>query len=229
MFDWNSFWHQVRSVAQDLIVDHWVKALVAGTIFLLTVAFGLYRAWWSLRNRTFYRRFHFSLNILTDKMLLIRTVDEMDVDQVMLSNSAASNILIAAAKRTTVEDPFISLPKDQMWLVLNAALNELANKIGVGGWLGMDAGLPVVVENYIIGLTCEKDDDVRIRKIRLMMIKEKSLLDLYQRPNPPLFELRFHGVRWKTLRRMHEIYVDEKRKGEFVRVRKMEVAVPKVA
>ncbi|MEO6077245.1 MAG: hypothetical protein ABIP54_00475 [Candidatus Andersenbacteria bacterium] len=200
---------QLYVAIHELVLDHWVKALVAIGFTVLMTLWGGYRAWVELRNRTFYRRFHFSLNILRDRMLRIRTLDEMDAGEVVLQNSAAVNALIRAAKRTTVNNPFIVLPENIHWLVLNSALNELASLIPSTGLFHFDLGLPTVREKYVLALTCEKDPDIRSRKVRMMIIRKKALMSMLG-PEfcEPRLESPSHSVRVRTLLKMATIYRD---------------------
>ena len=209
----------------ELILDHWIKAVMAGGIFILTTGFGLFQAWRALRNRTFYRRFHFSLNIIENGKLLIRTLDEEDVGRVVLDNSSAINEVISAAKRTTVDNPFLNLDPDLQWLTLNSALNELSRIVPCQGLFHRDWGYPVVAHTYVLGLTCEKDGDVRTRKVRLMIIRETVLLQINDpKIKPPSVEQESHSVRWRTLKKMAELYV--KQPKLFM---KFEVTFPKPA
>lgn len=207
---------------KDLIFDHWIKFLFTAGIFLLTTGFGIFTAWRALRNRTFYRRFHFSLNLIENGKLLIRTLDEQDAAQVLLDNSAAINGVIKAAKRTTEENPFLDLDPDLRWLTLNSALNELARIVPCQGLFHRDWGYPVESHTYILGLTCEKDKDVRTRKVRLMIIREKVLRQISTSTiETPAVEQESHTVRWRTLRKMAELYTKEPK-----RFMKFEISLP---
>src|SRR5262249_46231364 len=70
------------------------------------------------------------------------------------------------------------------------------------------AGLPVRFVPLVLGLTCEKGADVRIRKIRALVVEESLLRNLDQ-----LAEVRFdkphHVVRVQTLRHMAKLYAEK--------------------
>lgn len=216
---------QLWRAIKDLILDHWIKFLFTAGLFLLTTGFGIFTAWRALRNRTFYRRFHFSLNLIENGKLLIRTLDEQDAGQVLLDNSAAINGVIKAAKRTTEENPFLDLDPDLQWLTLNSALNELARIVPCQGLFHRDWGYPVESHTYVLGLTCEKDKDVRTRKVRLMIIREKVLRQISESTiETPKVEQESHTVRWRTLRKMAELYT----KGP-KRFMKFEISLPQPA
>lgn len=207
----------------QLILDHWIKFLVTTGIFLLTTSWGIVRAWHALRNRTFYRRFHFSLNLIENGKLLIRTLDEEDAGRVLLDNSSAIDGVINAAKKTTEGNPFLELEPGLQWLALNSALNELSRIVPCQGLFYRDWGHPVETHTYVLGLTCEKDKDVRMRKVRLMIIREKLLQQIGDpKCTMPAVEQESHTVRWRTLKTMAQLYA--KQPKLFM---KFEVSLPK--
>ncbi len=198
---------QLRHALNEFIHDHWIKALLTGAFFLCTTLYTGFWAWRAFKNREFYRRFNFSLNILRGGVLRIRTLSEDDAGEVVLNNEHAVRALIKAAKRTTVADPFLQLPGDIDWLISNSALNRLAEKMVSTGLFHQDVGLPVHVETYVIGLTCERDPKVQTRKVRAMVIREQTLLEIRNPEFPaPAFEQETHQVRWKTLLIMAQKY-----------------------
>lgn len=204
------FFEQLRHAVNDFVHDHWIKALLTGAFFVVTTAFTGFWAWRALKNREFYRRFHFSLNILENGVLLIRTLSEDDAAEVVLNNEYAVRRLIKAAKRTTIKDPFLQLPPDIDWLVYNSALNRLAEKMEPTGLFHRDSGLPFHKVTYVIGLTCEPDPKVQTRKIRAMIVREKTLADILRPDFPmPVFEQPSHDVRWQTLQVMAKKYAEK--------------------
>jgi hypothetical protein len=102
------------------------------------------------------------------------------------------------------------LPRDEAWVVLNSVLNELSEQFAAG-FLAMSMGLPTRSERYVIGLTCEKDRDVRINKIRVMIVAE-SLLEKIEGFSDLTFEKEHHRIRLKTLAKMAQLHHDPKRK-----------------
>jgi len=89
-------------------------------------------------------------------------------------------------------------------------LNELSEQFAAG-FLAMSMGLPTRSEQFVLGLTCEKDPDVRINKIRVMIAAE-SLLKSVGQLDGIEFEREHHCIRLKTLVAMAQIYQDEKRR-----------------
>lgn len=56
-------------------------------------------------------------------------------------------------------------------------------------------------------MTSEADADVRVRKLRVMVVKESLLLKIANGKVPePNYESPTHNVRWKTLRQMAQRY-----------------------
>jgi hypothetical protein len=70
------------------------------------------------------------------------------------------------------------------------------------------AGLPVRFVPLVIGLTCEKGADVRIRKIRALVVEE-SLLRNIDKLAGIRFDKPHHVVRAQTLRRMAQLYAEK--------------------
>lgn len=63
------------------------------------------------------------------------------------------------------------------------------------GWL---------IGRYLICLTNECDGEVRTRKVRAMVIRKDSLMNLPK--EQPGFESPTHAIRWKTLQQMQKAY-----------------------
>jgi hypothetical protein len=70
------------------------------------------------------------------------------------------------------------------------------------------AGLPVRFGPLVLGLTREKGADVRIRKIRAMVVEE-SLLRTIEQIADVRFDKPYHVVRLQTLRHMAKLYADK--------------------
>jgi hypothetical protein len=70
------------------------------------------------------------------------------------------------------------------------------------------AGLPVRFVPLVIGLSCEKGADVRIRKIRALVVEESLLRNIDQIAGIA-FDKPHHVVRAQTLRRMAKLYAEK--------------------
>ncbi|MEZ6125717.1 MAG: hypothetical protein R3C49_21435 [Planctomycetaceae bacterium] len=150
------------------------------------------------RKRDFLHRLNVSLSSIDGGVLKIRTILEMDVEDIFL-NRAASDRIAQLAQQTTEIDPLIPIPKDDLWFYLNSVLNEISERFALGH-LQADAGRSVRAEKYLLCLTCEQAGAVRTRKIRAMLIREALLTNLPE--TEPSYESPTHATRWKTLQQM---------------------------
>jgi hypothetical protein len=191
---------QVINAVRDLITDHWIKLLSAAAFTTVGWLVGRWRAARSWKNRDFFNRLNVSLNTLHDGRLLIRTVLEKTCEEVFL-NKVAVERLIKAAQQTTKDNPFVPVPAEDRWFYLNAVLNELSETFAEG-LFRREAGRPHDALRYLICLTNECDGDVRTRKIRAMVIRRDTLLNLPT--DQPALESPNHAVRWKTLQQMQK-------------------------
>ena len=157
------------------------------------------RAW---QKRDFLNRLNFSLNLLQDGKLQIRTLMEKSCEDVFLNQSASERVL-ASAKQTTAAHPFLPLPQADYWYYLNQVLNELAEKFATGP-LKRDLKLPVTSALYLVCLTSESAGEIRTRKIRAMIIRKVQLQQLPE--SVPQLESPHHITRWETLQKMQAAY-----------------------
>lgn len=189
-----SFWShlQDRSAA-------FVAAGLAGVVGWLI---GYWRARQRWSKREFYDRLNVSLNMVSEGKLLIRTLSEKHCEEIFL-NTAAAKAVIDSAKRTTLEDPLLPLPSTDYWYYLNAVLNDLSEQFAEGQ-LRRAMGLPVRSQRFLVCLTSEADGEIRMRKVRAMVIAEALLTKLPE--EQPQFESSHHGIRWKTLGKLATSY-----------------------
>lgn len=223
--DWAVFFARVKEVALNIVSDHWVELLGTAIVFLVGAWFGKFRQRVAYRKREFFERFNFSLTYVLKGILRIRTVFEKPLREIVF-NELLVEIILKAARKTTPEDPFLRFddPEDQ-WLVLNAILNEFSEQFAEGEFLDL-AGQPVVTLRCYIGITCEPDTDVRIRKVRGLVEVEEFLEEIASgKASEPEYESRHHHVRWKTLKKMAAIYRKERAAGSFSRLMYAEIKV----
>lgn len=77
----------------------------------------------------------------------------------------------------------------------------------LGDILLANHGVPVKRSWYVFALSCEKHDDVRTQKIRVLLAQENLLKKIGSQKVPePTFEAPQHHVRWKTLQQMAATY-----------------------
>ena len=196
----------------DHIRDNWVKLLSAAAFTVAGWLLGRWRAAQSWKRREFFNRLNVSLNSLHEGKLLIRTVLEKTCEEILL-NKVAVERLIKAAQLTTKDNPLIPVQKDDRWFYLNAVLNELSETFAQG-LFRREAGKPHDAVRYLICLTNECDGEVRTRKVRAMVIRKDTLLNLPA--EQPAFESPNHAIRWKTLQQMQKAWAADP--GNFIEV-----------
>ncbi len=187
------------------IQDHGSKLLAAAVFTFLGWGVGRWRARRAWQRRDFLNRLNFSLNIIQDGRLFIRTLMEKSCEEVFLNQTAVERVL-ASAKQTTAANPFLPLAREDYWYYLNQILNDLSEKFAEGP-LKRDMKLPVNTAKYLICLTSESAGEIRTRKIRAMLIRKDQLTSLPE--TAPQFESPHHITRWETLQRMQSAYQKE--------------------
>ena len=196
---------QFVEIIEDLINKNWVKVVSGLVLMGLGWFLGKRRARFEWAQKSFLHRLNVSLNILRPgEPLHIRTLSEMSCEDVFL-NAVASEQILAAARKTTLQNPLLPLPKDDYWYYLNSVLNEISEQFAEGH-LRRDMGLPVTMRKYLVCLTCECAGDVRTRKVRAMVIAREVLEKLLVNEPPPLEHAR-HQTRWQTLQILAAEYV----------------------
>jgi hypothetical protein len=192
-----------RKIAVTVIVS-----VVTGLLsFLFGRYYGRYRAGREWARKEFLGRVTVSLNVFADGFLKIRTVMERSLEEIFLNQLAVEKVL-AAAKRTTADNPILPVPKADRWYLLNFVLNAVAEHF-VDGQIRMDAGVGVTKVRYALFLTCEQVGDERIRKVRAMLVKEEHLTNYPYPDGLPKLENPWHDVRVRTLRQAAELYKAE--------------------
>lgn len=192
------FFDSVRQLA----TEHGVKLLTAAAFTLVGWLFGRWRAARSWRRREFFNRLNVSLSSIHNGKLLIRTVLEKTCEEILLNSVAVENLL-KAAQKTTKENSLIPVAKEDRWFYLNAVLNELSETFAEG-LFRREAGKPHDGIRYLICLTNECDGEIRTRKIRAMVIRKETLLNLPK--EQPELERPHHSIRWATLQQLQKAY-----------------------
>ncbi len=198
----------------DLLINFLKSLLMPVAVGLVCGWFVTYQAKRSFGKREFLDRVNFSLNILKDGRLLIRTLMEKPGDEVFL-NPLLVKIVNHAATKTTREDCLLPINPKDYWFCLNALLNEVSEKFSAG-FLKQDLNQPVDATRYVMCLTCEVAPNIKTRKVRVMLIK-KSLLENFPATDP-LVDFESHTVRIVTLRQLARDYQNEEKKHCFIEV-----------
>jgi len=191
-------WTQAWDAVSEQLHDHGSKILTGLVLMALGWFLGKRRARTDWRKRQFYDRLNISLNTLRDGKLLIRTLVEKRVEEVYL-NSAATDTIIKMAQQTTATDSTLPLSQNDYWYYLNPLLNELSEQFAAG-LIKRDLGLPVTAATYLVALTCECAGDIRMRKVRAMVI-QKAILENLPTEVPSL-TAPSHATRWTTLNQL---------------------------
>src|SRR5438046_9138586 len=96
---------QLFHTLSDYVKDHAVKILTGLVLMGVGWFVGFRRAKANWKKREFFDRLNISLNYIDDGMLMIRTLAEKTCEDVFL-NTAASDAVQKAARKTTAADPF---------------------------------------------------------------------------------------------------------------------------
>ena len=199
-------------VLMDLLREHWAETLFSVFCLVCGAWWGKWRARRQWSAREFKNRINISLNMFRDDLLLIRTILEKDLRDVFLNDHAVAQVLRAAGN-TTETDPLLPLSDDDTWYLLNAVLNEISECFALGH-VKRDMGADVVSERYLTALTYERAGAMRTHKVRAMVIKKETLLNLPA--ELPKLESENHRTRFRTLQKLAEEY--RVRPGRFLEV-----------
>eukprot|EP00298_Acanthocystis_sp_HF-20_P007907 c17358_g1_i1.p1 GENE.c17358_g1_i1~~c17358_g1_i1.p1 ORF type:complete len:183 (+),score=73.99 c17358_g1_i1:39-587(+) len=144
-----------------------------------------------------------SLNTVQNGKFMIRTLDELSLDSIYISNPAAINQLISCGARTTPDEPFVELPQDDAWFYMNAITNAIS-PICARDYIFADMDQPTISKWYRFALTFEKDS-IKGRKFRVILVSEE-LLEKIATMNKPILESVGHTGRWNLLVEMSKKY-----------------------
>jgi hypothetical protein len=197
----------VSDSGKKIIVTVVVSAITSLAAFLFGRYYGRYKARREWMSKEFFNRVIVSLNLFADGFLKIRTVMERSIEEVFLNPVAIQKVQVAA-KKCTLDDPLLRIPKEDRWFVLNFVLNAVAEYFVVGQ-IKMDAGEKVTTVKYALFLTCEVVGDERIRKIRAMLVRRDLLETFPYADTLPQLENPWHEDRIKTLRKAAQLYRTE--------------------
>jgi hypothetical protein len=197
--------------ALTFLNEHWSK-LVWPALGLVPVLWGIYRARRQWQTREFTSRFSVSLNVLRPgpdgTVLWIPAAEECDLEEVFHRNRTGVKIVRKAASAATPEEPFlITIPEEDRRSILNEVTNRVEVMLREGSFAAL-AGLPVRFVTLVIGLSCEKGADVRIRKTRALVVEESLLQDI-GKLDEVHFDKPHHCARRETLRHMAKLFARE--------------------
>lgn len=171
------------------------------------------RFYWHRKH--FLEQVNFSLNYLQDGQLVMRTLMELPSQEVWLNEFGVQRIN-NAAKKTTPTNPFITLedPRDQQF-INRAVLNSLSEHFSEV-YLARALGIPVQTGKFYFTITCEKYEEMRTYKLRVLIADEKTLLEDFAQGGAGDSEVIpdiVYQYRQQSLRAMHQLYHSEKQAG----------------
>jgi len=170
-----------------------------------TAALAYGRSRLDLHYRQFANRVGFSLTILDENSLKLRTVAERGLDAMMMGNPAAARFVLDAAKKVQKNPPFLKLPPNESYVLMKAIFNELS-PLGAAGFFHYERKLEVERGWYIIAPTYETN--AVFKKFRVVIASE-SLLSQVAKLDPsfvPVLEDEVHIRRWETVKKMSQMY-----------------------
>lgn len=198
MINWQHVWETILLQVHD----HGSKVLTGAVLMALGWLVGRRRARADWTKKAFFDRFNMSLNTIQGGKLLIRTLSEKRLEDVYL-NAVAAERVKAAAQKTTTQDSTLPLPKEDYWYYLNPVLNELSEQFAEG-FMKQNLQLPTSCASYLIAITSECDAELRMRKVRAMVVQKSLLTQLPA--EPPNLENKNHATRWRTLQQLSAEY-----------------------
>jgi hypothetical protein len=194
------------------LMNYWFEASVSIVLVLSGWLGGFFRARNRWKRREFLEQINISFNMLHEGKLLLRTLAERPLEHVF-TNAAALSALQQACNLTTETNPVPPLAKEDFWPILNCVLNVLSEQFSTG-YIRRDLGYPVKSAAYLICLTRERAAAMRTNKIRALVIKKETLLNLPVQE--PQYEHPTHNIRFKTLQQLAALYRSDP--GQFVEI-----------
>jgi hypothetical protein len=194
----------------EVMRPHWNSLALAVTwIGIVLVAL---RRRWHWRRKRFITQVNFSLNYRLGNQLAMRTLLETTATKVWPNEHGVRKVLGAAA-RATVENPFILLKnaKDREF-VNRAVLNALSQRFAEV-FVASALGVPVRTATFHFAVTCEKYEEIRTLKLRVLLVEEAALNELFGPDGwADRLEVRnpVYRARLVTLRSLYDLYVKDK-------------------
>ncbi len=194
----------------EFLRPHWNTLALLLTWAGIGVVYLRRRAQW--RHKHFLAQVNFSLNYVQGGALVMRTLLEKPAGEVWLNEYGVRTVL-AAAQRTTADQPFVLLadPRD-MDFANRAVLNQLSERFAPA-YLAAALGLPVRAATFRFAITCERYEEIRTLKLRVLVVAEQTLTELFG-PADGAAQVEAPGLvlqaRLTTLRGLYELYLRDK-------------------
>jgi len=183
-----------------------------GSLFTLGIV-GYLVSWRNYRRKVFMDRIHFSANIVDRSeggpYLRLRCWKEDNLRDT-LDNPVLRRLVLKAARRCTGDVPFVIIPNAMDQWVLNTTILNYMSSMTPESNVARLAGRPVQLNRFVFAVTCEPYGSVKIRKLRVMIIREEDLkrfLDPAFRDSLK-YEVDHHRDRTRTLHTMARAMCD---------------------
>ncbi len=186
------------------LFDSQKEKIIRGLFALAGVGVtSLYAMWQSKRvwlNRKNDKIIHASLNTVQNNTLILDTIFEEPISEI-IPNRYAEKIVRDAGKKTTPDQPFIFIENEQeRWLVLNQLRLSLAETYTQGTWMSIRKKTEPVL--FWFALTFERHSNIKQQKFRIMVIEEQTLSQCSLEELK--FEVPWHKDRVSVLMKMKE-------------------------
>lgn len=212
-------WQELIDKGIELVQEHWLKAVGALALTLLSGAWTFFWAWRKWRSRHDMDVLHISQNSIELRptgpegalepwlILDVHSENQLSND---ITHPMPRQIIKKAASRTTESQPFLLFSDADRWHVLNIVRLAIAEPFKIGTAAKMLPEAKVGVVDAVFAMTYERYSRMRQGKIRVMIAPKKMLED----PNAFHREFRYsspqHSDRLVTLKKMQEDFL----KGE---------------
>jgi len=173
------------------------------TAFALSVT-----PWLEWYRAKFESRINISINRFVGGVLRIRGIYEDDVKHIVLSPHARK-LVKKAAKKTTLGYEFLSFDNERdAWMVYNELVVGIS-KIYAADTLWADIHNVETEAKFLIAITWERDADVKIQKLRVIMVQPSTLERMFAKDSGGVgTEVDNQRSRANTLAKMHLQYLD---------------------
>jgi hypothetical protein len=194
----------------DRMKPHWNTVALAVTWIGIAIVYFRRRSDW--QKKQFLNQVNFSLNYVANGAPAMRTLKETSAQFVWLNEYGVKKVFTAALK-TTVDDPFIRLDDQTDHEFINRAVLNVLSEHFADTFLAQALGQPVQLGKFCFAITCEKYEEIRTLKIRVLIIEEQLLNRLFG-PDGEAEKLEItqqvYRARLKTLRAFYDVYVKDK-------------------
>jgi hypothetical protein len=193
----------------EFMKPHWNTLALTATWIGIAIVYYRRRAHW--RRKSFLAQVNFSLNYVVGPHLAMRTLVEAPANEVWL-NEYGVRMIFAAAQKATVEQPFILLRDRADNDFLNRAVLNVLSERFAETFVATALGVPVRRGTFVFAITCEKYDEIRTLKLRVLLIEEKTLLELFgveNRASRLQINNPIYRARLTTLRGLYDLHLKD--------------------